>query len=129
MKTRLILTLGFLLALSVISGFGQAPLRKVTVEFPLIAKDTELPAGEDEFVREPSGWMFRVKGQREHVALVTVLTTLSREIHTTSKDAHVIFDKVGDRFVLSELRIPGHDGYLVGSTPKEHGHKVLNIDY
>ncbi|MBP7865920.1 MAG: hypothetical protein KA419_08200 [Acidobacteria bacterium] len=129
MKTRLILTLGFLLALSVISGFGQAPLLKVNVDFPFIVKDTELPAGEYEFVREPSGWMFRVKDQGDHVALVTVLTTLSRETHTTVKDAHVIFDKVGDKFILSELWIPGHDGYLVGTTPKEHGHKVLNVDY
>ncbi len=55
------------------------------------------------------------------------MTRLSGEIHTTPQDAHLVFDKVGDTYLLSELWIPGEDGYLLQITKGAHEHIVLNI--
>ena len=55
------------------------------------------------------------------------MTRLSGEIHTTPQDAHLVFDKVGDTYLLSELWIPGKDGYLPQITKGAHEHIVLNI--
>jgi hypothetical protein len=48
-------------------------------------------------------------------------------MHTTPEDAHIVFDVVGDKHMLSEIWIPGEDGYLLLATKGKHGHKVINI--
>ena len=56
-----------------------------------------------------------------------VLTRLAAGIHTTKQDAHVVFDKVGDKYTLSEIWIPGIDGFVLNMIKETHEHKILNV--
>jgi len=53
-------------------------------------------------------------------------TRLAGGLYTTPKDAHVVFDKIGNAYVLSELWLPGEDGLLLHVTKEKHEHKVIN---
>ncbi len=63
-----------------------------------------------------------VSGQGTPV-IMTVITRLGR--HDKDPDPELVFDKVGGKFLLSELWFPGADGYLVLNTPTDHEHRVL----
>jgi hypothetical protein len=40
-----------------------------------------------------------------------------------------VLDVVGDTDSLSEIWIPGDDGYLMPATKEKHGHKVIIVKY
>lgn len=129
MKKKIFLFLALVLSFAVMSAYGQMMSLKATIDFPFMVKDKALPAGEYMFVREPSGMLFKVQGAGDNFALAMVVTLISKEIHTTPVDAHIVFDKVGDSFILSEIWIPGQDGFLMATTGGTHVHKVLNVKY
>lgn len=41
--------------------------------------------------------------------------------------AHVVFDKVGDLYYLSEVWIPGYDGFLLYSAKEKHTHARVKL--
>lgn len=41
--------------------------------------------------------------------------------------AGLVFDVVGDKNVLSEIWIPGVDGYLIQVSKGHHTHKVVKV--
>lgn len=43
------------------------------------------------------------------------------------KEAEVVFDKLNGKLYLSELQIPGEDGYLVLVTKASHTHESVKI--
>jgi hypothetical protein len=55
--------------------------------------------------------------------MMPVITRLGR--HDNDTDPELIFDKVGGKFLLSELWLPDLDGFLVLNTPVDHEHRVL----
>jgi hypothetical protein len=56
-----------------------------------------------------------------------VQTRLGAAIHTTKQDSHIVFDKVGEVYTLSEVWIPGTDGWLLFSTKGKHEHKTIDV--
>ena len=99
------------------------------IDFPFTAGGKLLAAGWYEFTLDPTGPVFQVQGEGKHSALAAVLTRLAAAIHTTPADAHIVFDKVADAYFLSEIWIPGQDGYLLQATKGRHEHKVINVKY
>ena len=57
-------------------------------------------------------------------AVMVVLTTLGR--HDKDTDLELVFDKVGGKYLLSEVWFTGNqDGYLVLATKQAHEHAVI----
>ena len=61
------------------------------------------------------------------VASEIILTTLAAPSHSTTDHAHIVFDRVGDAYTLSELWLPGSDGLLVHVTKGKHEHQIVHL--
>ena len=130
MKIKIMLVVGLVALLAGVSGYGQQTVTlKAQIDFPFKVEGKVLPAGAYEFALDAQAMAFRVQGQGSNGALAPVMTRLAGAMHTTPQDAHLIFDVVGDTYILSELWIPGEDGYLVQMTKGVHTHKVINVKY
>jgi hypothetical protein len=58
---------------------------------------------------------------------VPIVTRLAAGMHTTPKNSHVVFDKIGDIRYLSELWTPGVDGFMLGSPKGKHEHEIIDV--
>ena len=56
-----------------------------------------------------------------------VLTRTAGAIHNTPADAHLVFDKVGEAYTLSEIWFPGTDGYMLNILKEQHEHRVVDV--
>jgi hypothetical protein len=129
MKTKIMLAMGLLLLLAVASGYGQTSSVKAKIDFPFTVASKVFPAGEYEFRPDNSALTFRVQGEGKVGTMAPILTRLSGEMHTSPQDAHLVFDVVGNTYLLSEIWLSGQDGYLLLATKGPHTHKVINIIY
>ena len=64
-------------------------------------------------------WLTPAKGTGAVAAVITRLAASAPD------DSRVVFDKVGNSTYLSEIWIPGEDGYLVHAEKEAHTHHVL----
>jgi hypothetical protein len=67
-----------------------------------------------------------VQGEGKDV-MATVLTRLGGEMRSMPKGTHLVFDKVGELNLLSEIWVPGEDGFLLLATKGLHAHKTVII--
>jgi hypothetical protein len=119
MKHRVVV---MILALFVVSGaLAHAQTGTIEIGFPFVAggkafapgKYTiEMPDANSIALRSASG-----------SAIMVVLTQLGR--HDKDRDCELVFDKVGDKSLLSEVWFPDRDGYLVLSSKEAHTHAVV----
>jgi hypothetical protein len=59
-------------------------------------------------------------------AELQVLTRISRGDVPTASQARVVLDKYPDKYILSEIFVPGEDGYLLkGSAETAHQHQTV----
>jgi len=128
MKAKAFVTVGIFAFLALLSVYGQQSMVKATIDFPFMVGSKSLPAGSYDFVRDSDGQAFVVRGGGES-AVIPIITRFARELHTTMQDAHVVFDVVDGVYKLSEVVIPGEDGYMLLATKEKHEHKVMNIKY
>jgi hypothetical protein len=129
-KTKITLVMGLmgLLALaSVFAGQWTAEEIKAKIDFPFTAGMKTLPAGEYTFTAVNGDQEFRVQGMGKDGAVVNVITRLAGETYLTADEAHLVFDVVGNKYVLSEVWIPGIDGYVLQMTKGAHTHKVVKV--
>lgn len=129
MKTRIMLTVGLIALFAVISGYGQpmpGPSLKAKIDFPFTVGGKVLPAGQYDFVlASETAPAFRVTDEAKNSTLALILTRISGSMHATPQVPHLVFDKVGETYLLSEIWIPGQDGFLVLATKGEHEHRVV----
>ncbi len=128
MKAKVFVTVGIFAFLALMSVYGQQSMIKATIDFPFMVGNKTLPAGPYEFVRDADAQSFAVRGGG-NTAVIGIITRFARELHTTPQDAHVVFDVVGGTHMLSEIVIPGEDGYMLLATKEKHEHKVMNIKF
>lgn len=129
MKKRILMTVGFVAVLAVVLAYGQPASIKAIIDFQFTAGGKVFPAGDYQFTRDTIAPVFRVQGEGKNFALAPVITRLAAAMHTTPQDSHLVFDKVGDTYMLSEIWVPGEDGYVLLITKGEHTHKVVNVKY
>jgi hypothetical protein len=129
MKTKILLAVGLFAFVAGLAVFAQLAEIKATIDFPFKVEGKVLPAGAYDFVRDDSAAAFRVTDGGKNSAIALIQTRLSSEIHTTPADAHIVFDKIGETCLLSEIWIPGQDGYVIMVTKGPHEHKVVNVKY
>ncbi len=126
MRARLLVLIGILALLPVVSAYGQEKV-KANVPFQFTAEGKVYPAGEYTFTPDELGQSISLTGPANVSGYAMVITRLAGEMHTTPEDAHVVFDKVGDSYFLSEIWITGEDGYLLNSTKEKHTHRIINV--
>ncbi|MEN6536539.1 MAG: hypothetical protein ABFD89_22980, partial [Bryobacteraceae bacterium] len=117
MKLGNVLLSSLLIVLVVLSVHGQSLALKANIPFEFTVGGKSLPPGQYEFTTEKNGDAIRVKGvgKNAHV-LAPVLTRLSGALHTSKQDSHVVFDKVGETHILSEIWPRSGDGYAMSAT-------------
>jgi len=129
MKTRTLLTLSLLTLLVAASAYAQAPLVLANIPFSFMVEKQPLPAGQYEFTPIMERGVMRVVDvdKKGEAVFAPIITRLAAGMHTTPKDAHIVFDKVGDAYTLSEIWVPGEDGYLLHATKGKHEHHIVNV--
>jgi hypothetical protein len=126
MKAKVLVTVSIFAFLALMSAYAQPQSITAKIDFPFMVGSKTLPAGSYEFIKETQNQAIRVQGEGM-TALAMAVTRLAGEMHTTPQDAHLVFDVVDGTNMLSEVWIPGEDGYMLLATKGKHTHKVLNV--
>ncbi len=114
-------------ALAAAPSVFAADILKVDVPFPFQVEGKTLPAGAYEFKIDISADTVEVSAPGTG-AVALVITRLAAPPHPGSNEhAHIVFDKVGTTYTLSELWEPGTDGFLVHATKGKHEHHVIHV--
>jgi hypothetical protein len=130
MKVKLILAISLMVLLCPILGSAQivtVEKTRIHVPFQFMVEGKAFPAGEYEFAQGSDGQYVSIKPVgKGPSADVLIVTRLAADLQTTSKDSHVVFDVVGNTYILSELWIANVDGYLLHATKEQHKHRIVN---
>jgi hypothetical protein len=118
-------SIGALFILSGVLSFAQTvtPI-EIMIDFPFEAGQQKLTPGKYAFSM-PAQNVVSVSGPGGR-ATMTVITLLGR--HDDDTTLELVFDKVGEEYLLSEVWFPGKDGCLTLSTAHEHKHRVLGSE-
>ena len=94
----------------------------VDIPFSFIVKDKEMPAGRYE-IRTEGEANLAIRGDKGAQVFVPVIERLA---DTGGKEPKVIFDKMEDgKTYLSEVHVPGQDGFLVGIAGGKEKHVTV----
>jgi hypothetical protein len=121
----LLSAIGLVLAVSPATAFAQDALM-VNVPFAFMASGKSHPAGE---------YRLQVSGNENEVMVMpakgdqTVALVQSRlsVINSPEQADRVVFDKVGNTYYLSEMWLPGEDGFLLYAAKGPHTHHTVKI--
>ena len=121
-----LIVVGLVVLVASASAFAMGPAKAVVakVSFPFVVGDRTMQAGTYR-VSQPAGLgMLKIEavGGKENVP-VQVITRIS-QVGNSAQGGRtaLVFDVVGDQHYLSEVWIPGQDGFLVRGTTEEHKH-------
>jgi hypothetical protein len=122
------LFVGAFVALFVLVGSGKTlHAQSVTVDVPFQFKagNTDFPAGSYKIraLKQSPGTLSFRNANTGETTLVPFITRLSPR--DPSKGA-AVFDKQDNQSYLSEVYLPGLDGFHLQGAPGAHTHKVLN---
>jgi len=128
MKTRTALLLSLIILLAAGFVYGQSLLVKASIPFAFKVEGKTLAAGQYQFIPDANLATIRVVGPGTATgAIAQVMTRMAAGIHTTPNDAHIVFDKVGDVFTLSEIWVPGQDAFMLHVTKEKHEHRIVDV--
>ena len=95
----------------------------MTIDVPFVAASQTLPAGAYSVrIQDGKATLQLTDGKGPSVVMI-VVTRLGR--HDKDTDAEFVFDKVNKELRLSEIWLPGQDGFLLLATAGEHVHQVI----
>jgi hypothetical protein len=93
------------------------------VSFQFEAGKKVLSAGQYRISEENDGQAIKIESVASgSTYFVPVMTRIAPR---NEKAALVVFDKVGAGYTLSEVWMPGMDGYMVNSTTEKHSHEIV----
>jgi hypothetical protein len=127
MKTKILLMASVIGLLAASFGFAQVDqLIRVNVPFSFMVGKKALPAGEYNFAPNSLNEAIEVTPAKkgESGADAIVLTQLASEVQNVGS-GHVVFDRIGNTYFLSEVWIPEMDGFLVNAPKVKHTHRVI----
>jgi len=123
MKRRVFFTIvAFVLAFGLSGAIAFAQSASAEIPFPFVAGGKEMPAGKYQ-VADASNFRLQLTGPTGDGIFLLAITMLGR--HDKDPDPEFVFDKADGKVVLSEVWLPGKDGYLLVSTKGPHTHAVV----
>jgi hypothetical protein len=127
-RTRTLVVASLSILLVALFAFGQSVQLKAKIPFAFTIAGKVLPAGQYEFTTGSNFETIEVRGSTAGAsAIAVVMTRLAGAMHTTPQDSHIVFDKVGNDYTLSEIWGLAGDGYLVFATKGKHEHSIVNV--
>ncbi len=127
-----VVALAVLLGAGVASAFAQAEFK---VPFPLQAGGKKLGAGDYAVVKAAEGGLTLRQVSTGKETPVAVIERIAQPVPPAA-EPRLVFDEVGDFapsyteyitvYILSEVWLPGEDGYRVHVTKGAHKTKVVN---
>jgi hypothetical protein len=125
---KMLLVSSLMLLLVVPFAHAQPTVVRAKIPFSFTVSGRELPAGEYMFTPNTNDEAIRVQGLTNRMNVeALVLTRTAGLIHTSSQDAHIVFDKIGDKYILSEMWPAAEDGFVLHITKGLHEHHVVNV--
>ena len=112
----------FVVAFVMSGAMAHAQSVSAEITFPFAAGGKEMAAGKYS-VDVAADFRLRLTGPAGERVFMPVITLLGR--HDKDADAEFVFDKVGGKTLLSEVWMPGRDGYLLVATKAPHDHAVV----
>lgn len=114
----------FALGLAGSLAWAAGPV-SANIPFSFIVKDKEMPAGRYEIRTVGDEEATLAVRNMESGAKVMVLV-IERLADTGAKEAKIVFDKMEDgKSYLSEVHLPGRDGFLVGIAKGRETHVTI----
>jgi hypothetical protein len=117
----------FVFSLGLSAGVASAATgMTVDIPFSFVVKDKEMPAGRYEIRPDGSdeNQLVIKNAKGSGTMLVTVVERLA---DTGAKEPKVVFDKMADgKSYVSEVHIPGMDGFLVGIAKGRETHVMVS---
>jgi len=116
-------------ALAAAPSVFASDILKSDVPFPFQVESKTLPAGTYEFKIDIPSETVEVRGGSPPAgAEALIITRMAARPHPGPQaHPHIVFDKVGNTYTLSELWEPGADGILVHATKGKHEHYVVHV--
>jgi hypothetical protein len=128
MKTK-VLTMTLLAMLPATLAYAEADFFTAKIPFAFTAQGKELPAGSYRFKVDFAKGVAQVESMTGKYEVVPFVTILARPEHSTATDSHVVFDKVGDKYSLSEIWGVQQEGVLLLATKGKHEHEVVHAPH
>ncbi|HVN30933.1 MAG TPA: hypothetical protein VMT45_03010 [Thermoanaerobaculaceae bacterium] len=94
------------------------------IPFEFTAGGREFAAGHYEFLF--NGWPTAIVEIHSQTEGTTLFSAVVRRFDNPDTQAEVVFDVVGTRHYLSEIKDPGMDGVELTGAPGEHSHTTLS---
>ena len=112
------------LVVAFVAGAALAYAQQATVDigFPFVVAGKDMAAGKYTIDVTAAGPVV-LRGTASTLGLMTVITLLGR--HDKDPDPELVFDKIGGKFFLSEVWLPGKDSCLLLGTKERHEHAVV----
>lgn len=107
----------------IVATASAQTLAKATIDFPFVAGKTQCAPGAYEIDTSGGKIVLRSKEAKGSQVVLLPITRLGR--HDRDVDTELVFDKVGDKLLLSEIWLPNQDGYLLTTTAGPHEHRVI----
>ena len=122
---RLLVGISVAVALAIFTGgaWAQAQAPSMKIGFDFLAAGKELSSGKYTIEVTPAGHVVLRAEKGGAVADLTPLKSLGRGDNV--QEPKLVFDTIGSVRVLSEVWLPGQDGYLVGTSSGPHEQEVL----
>jgi len=118
-KPKLVVLAFALLAFTMVGSVAYAQAVVANIDFPFKAGKTTFPAGKYSINQSPEEELTIRSMDTGKGVIVPFTTRLSpREDNA----ALVVFDKDGDQYYLSEIYMPGIDGFALTGAPGKHTH-------
>ena len=127
MRRKFLGVLGMVLlvaCLSGISAFAQKHRITVDVSFKFSAAGETFAPGRYEITADPLS-VARLRIRSLPDGEVKVLNYMTRLGAKTDGKPQLVFDREGDTAYLTEIHMPGMDGYYLKGAPGEHKHTTV----
>ncbi len=114
------------LALGGVFGGSPAYAQDVGIAkmpFNFVVDNREMPAGTYELTVSDQGVLMLTPQPKGKAVFIPVITRLAQL--QVSTEFRIVFDKVGEKYYVSEVWFPSDDGFLVKDTKEAHTHHVV----
>jgi hypothetical protein len=116
-------------AMTVVGATSRASaqgLLEANIPFTFTASGKAHHADRYDFRLSDDEQIVELSGPAKSGGFVPVMTRLAAPA-TPLTDGRLVFDKVGDTYILSEMWLPEQDGFLIHVAKERHTHHVVKL--